>query len=464
MKTQLARLSTLSLVLLITGAVDSIRTLPAAAWFGSELIFFFIFAALIFLIPVGLVSAELSTIWPEEGDGIYGWVKHAFGKKMAFVTIWLQWINTLVWYPSMLVFISSTLAYLVDPKLTENTFLVTSISILEFWIITFIAQNSLKFSAQIAGICAVLGMMIPMGLVIGLGILWVALGHPWAISLNWAHLVPKFSHQESWISLTAIMTAFLGMELAAVHVRQINNPQSTYPKAILYSVILILITMIFGSLSIAIVLPRSEINLVLGVLQTCSVFLAQYHLLSLFKILLVLIFLGTSGSLINWVLSPSKGMSFAAQDGFIPPWLAKRAEDGTPKNLLWIQAAIVTLLCLSFKLLPSINAIYWFFTALSTELYLCMYVFMFLAAMVIKRRYPQLARPFKIPGGKLGFYLTCVLGLIGCFITLYIGFFPPQEALQLQHPELYTLYFCLGLIIMPSPIFLGLLYQRRRGS
>jgi len=462
MKTHSAYLSTMALVLLITGAVDSIRTLPAAAWFGSELIFFFIFAAVVFLIPVGLISAELSTIWPEDGNGIYGWVKHAFGKKWAFATIWLQWINTLVWYPSMLVFISSTLAYLIDPKLSENTWFVSIISIFEFWIITIIAQNSLHFSARIAGFCAVLGMIIPMSLVIFLGILWVAMGHPWAISLDWGHLLPKFSHQSSWISLTAIITAFLGMELAAVHVRQIKNPQSTYPKAIFYSVILILMTMILGSLAIAVVLPRAQINLVLGVLQTCEVFLAQYHLQAGFQLLLVLIFLGTSGSLINWVLSPSKGMSFAAQDGFIPPWLAKRAADGTPKNLLWVQAVIVSILCLGFKLLPSINAIYWFFTALSTELYLCMYVLMFLAAIRIKRQYPELPRPFQIPGRNLGFYLTCFLGLVGCGITLYIGFFPPAEALSLHRPELYTLYFGLGLIIMPSPILLGLRYHQRR--
>ena len=108
-KTHVQSLTTLSLVLLITGAIDSIRNLPAAAWFGSQLIFFFILAAVIFLIPVALVSAELATLWSEEESGIYGWVKHAFGKKFAFITIWLQWINTLVWYPTILLFITSTL-------------------------------------------------------------------------------------------------------------------------------------------------------------------------------------------------------------------------------------------------------------------------------------------------------------------------------------------------------------------
>ena len=457
-------LSTISLVLLIVGAVDSIRTLPASAWFGSQLIFFFILSAIIFLIPVGLVSAELSTIWPEEESGVYGWVKRAFGKKIAFMTIWLQWINTLVWYPTMLLFLSSTLCYLIAPELSQNPLIATILSIAIFWTVTLFALKGLHTSARIASYCAIMGMIIPMSLVIFLGFLWLIQGHPSAIELNWHSVLPRISHQDSWVSLTAIITSFLGMELAAVHVRQIHNPQRTYPKAIFYSVALILLTMILGSLSIAVVLPKSEINLVLGVVQTCSVFLEYHHLGTLFHILLCLIFIGSAGSMINWILAPSKGLSFAAQDGFIPTWLAQRKADGTPKHLLLTQAVIVTLLCLSFKLLPSINAIYWFFTALSTELYILMYVFMFIAAIKIKFSFGHLPRPFQIPGKKLGFYLTCLLGLIGCAITLYIGFFPPQEALNLAHPELYKTYFGLGLLLMTSPILLGFWYHRKSTS
>ena len=276
-KTALPSLTTFSLVLLITGAIDSIRNLPMAAWFGSQLIFFFIFSALIFLIPVALVSAELSTMWSNEESGIYGWVKHAFGKKIAFITIWLQWINTMVWYPTILLFISSTLAYLIKPEWTDNAVFASASTISIFWLLTLLGLKGLKASSKIASICAIFGMILPMGLVILLGLLWLVSGHASAVPLDWQHLVPEVAHQESWTSLTAIMTSFLGMELASVHVRQIKDPQRTYPKAMSYSIILILLTMILGSLAIAVVLPKSDINLVLGVLQTCSIFLKQNH-------------------------------------------------------------------------------------------------------------------------------------------------------------------------------------------
>ena len=90
------KISLFSLAMLITGAIDSIRNLPASALFGAEILFFFALAAICFLLPTALISAELSASLPAEG-GIYQWTKHAMGKNLGFVAVWLQWINTMVW-------------------------------------------------------------------------------------------------------------------------------------------------------------------------------------------------------------------------------------------------------------------------------------------------------------------------------------------------------------------------------
>lgn len=453
-------LSTISLVLLITGAIDSIRNLPATAWFGSQLIFFFILSAIIFLIPVALVSAELSTLWTDEEPGIYGWVKKAFGKTWAFNSIWLQWVNTLVWYPAILIFISSTLAYLIFPAGTNSKMFTITCTIIIFWSQTILALRGLHASARFAGICAILGMILPMGFIILLGFLWPALGHPSAISFAWQDLIPHLKQQESWISLTAIMTSFLGMELAAVHIRQVNEPQKTYPKAMLYSILLILATMILGSLAIAMVLPKHEINLVVGVLQTGTTFLKYHHLEYAMPILVFLIFIGSIGSMVNWILAPVQSLAYCVNDKHLPAWFSQINDKGVPHRILITQAFIVTIFCTFFLLLPNINAMYWFFTALSTELYMFMYVLMFCAALRIKTKYAHIPRAFKIPGQKHGYYLTCFLGLLGCAITIYIGFFPPQEALELPHPEYYKFYFGTGLVLMLIPPYLGLAYRK----
>lgn len=448
------KISTLALVLLITGAIDSVRNLPATALFGSSLIFFFIFSAIIFLIPVALIAAELSSAWSQEEGGIYSWVKHAFGENTAFFTIWLQWINTMVWYPTILSFIAGTLAYLINPDLAQNKYYLISVILVVFWSLTFIGLSGIRASAAFAGFCAMLGMILPMALIILLAIIWLVKGHPLAIDLSWPKLIPHWQDTESWVSLTAIMTSFLGMELAAVHVRNVRDPQRNFPRAMLFSVLLILTTMILGSLAIAFVLPKDQINLVDGVMQAFTNFFAAYHLSVLMPVIVILLLLGSLGSMINWIISPAKGMLLAADNGFLPHWLYRLNRHGVASRILILQAILVTLLCSGFLLFPSINAIYWLFTDLSTELYIMMYVFMFIAALRIKGKFSQLKRPFKIPGGHFGYYLICALGLVGCIMTLIIGFIPPETNLDFGGANHFRLVFASGIVLMITPALL----------
>lgn len=454
------KISVLALVLLITGAIDSVRNLPATALFGSSLIFFFIFSAIVFLIPVALVSAELSSTWSEEEGGVYSWVRHAFGDNLAFFTIWLQWINTMVWYPTILSFIAGTLAYLIDPELAQNKFYLIAVILIIFWFLTWIGLSGLRASATFASICAMIGMILPMGLIILLAVMWLIMGNPSAIDLSWNNLIPHWQDTQSWVSLTAIMTSFLGMELAAVHVRNVHHPQRNFPRAMFASVLLILTTMILGSLAIAIVLPQEKISLVRGVMQAFNNFFEAYQLSFLLPVIVILLLLGSLGSMVNWIISPAKGLLLAADNGFLPHWLYRLNRHGVASRILILQAILVTLLCSGFLLFPTINAIYWLFTALSTELYIMMYVIMFIAAIHLKNKYAHLPRPFSIPGGRFGYYFTCILGLAGCCITLFVGFFPPENAMDVGGAHRFRLIFSSGILLMLIPAFLLLIRKK----
>lgn len=456
------KISVFALVLLITGAIDSIRNLPGTALFGSTLIFFFVFSALVFLIPVALISAELSSTWSEEEGGIYSWVKQAYGPHFAFFTTWLQWINTMVWYPTILSFIAGTMAYLIEPSLVHNKVYLISVILIVFWSLTLLGLSGIKASASFASFCALIGMLLPMGFIIFLAVVWIIKGNPLAISMQLNDLLPSWHESQSWVSLTAIMTSFLGMELAAVHVRNIHNPQKNFPKAMFFSVILILATMILGSLSIAFVLPHDQINLVAGVMQAFTNYLAAYHLTAYLPILILLLLIGSIGGMINWIISPVKGLLLAADHGFLPHWLYKRNQHGIASRILIMQAVLVTLSCSAFLIFPSVNTIYWFFTDLSTELYIMMYVMMFIAAWRLKGKYPDRKRPFAVPGGKIGYYLVCLAGLFGCTLTLIVGFIPPEDFMDIGSPGLFRLVFTAGIVLMLLPAFLLFLFQRYR--
>jgi len=145
------------LVMLITGAIDSIRNLPTTALFGSSLVFFFIFAAIVFLIPIALVSAQLASTWTKE-SGVFHWTRLAFGENVGFLAIWLQWINTMIWYPTILSFIAGTMVFYIDPQLATNKYFLMTIILTVFWFLTLLNLRGLQTSARFASFCAVIGI------------------------------------------------------------------------------------------------------------------------------------------------------------------------------------------------------------------------------------------------------------------------------------------------------------------
>lgn len=452
------KISLFSLVLLIIAGIDSIRNLPSSALFGSALIFFFIFAAIVFLIPTSLVAAELSATFPEKG-GIYHWVRTAFGEKTAMLAIWLQWINTMVWYPTILSFIAGTAAYFIDPALAQNKAYLVSAILIIFWILTLINLFGLHVSAKINSICVLIGTMFPMLLLIILGVVWFFSNKPLQITVNASTIIPSLQESTNWVSLIAIMASFLGMELAGVHVNDIRNPQKNFPKGMLYACLFILLTMLFGSLAIAFVIPAKDINLVAGVMQVLTNFFDVFGMRWCIPILTVLIVVGSIGGIINWLISPAKGLLHAAEFGFMPKFFSQKNGHGVASRILIAQALLVSVFCLAFLLVPSVNAFYWFLTALSTELYMIMYLLMFLAAIRLHHKYVDRPKSFKIPGKNLGMWLTCLLGLFGCITTIVVGFFLPDNV-NIGSKGRYALMIGLGNVLMIAPVLLFYLYRR----
>jgi len=456
------KISLFPLTILIIAAIDNIRNLPAAAIFGSSLIFFFILSAIVFLIPTALIAAELSAAFPDKG-GVYQWIQRAFGKRAAMAAIWLQWVNTMVWYPSFLVFVAGTFAYLINPDLAQNMPYLITFILVAFWGLTLVNLKGIHVSALVNSVCASIGTIFPMVFLVVLGCVWVFRGEPLQIHLNTQNIIPSLADSASWVSLIAIMASFLGIELAGVHVNDVKNPQRNFPRAVFFAVVFILLSMIFGSLSIAFVLPEKEISLVSGVMQVFSNMFRVFGLDALTPVLTLCIGVGSIGTMINWLISPAKGLLHAAEFGFLPPIFTKTNKAGVAQNILLMQAVLVSLVCLVFLLVPSVNAFYWFLTALSTELYMIMYILMFCAALRLHYRYVDRPASFKIPGKNIGMWTTSLLGFIGCTLTIIISFFPPDN-INIGKSANYLLMIGIGNVLTISPLFLFYRYQSKHVS
>ena len=231
-----------------------------------------------------------------------------------------------------------------------------------------------------------------------------------------------------------------------------KNPQKDYPKALFISVVVIIFTLILGSLAIAIVVPKEKISLVAGLMQALEVFLDAFHLRSIFIISGTLILIGIIGNVSNWIIGPTKGLMFALKDLQVSEFLTRENNAGAPATILIVQAALCSALCLVFFFMPSINSSYWLLTVLASQLYLCMYIMLFVGAFYLRLKKSHVKRAYTVPGKLAGLALICMLGILSSAITFVIGFYPP-ESMLIENTLYYRVAILVGFLILSSPAY-----------
>jgi len=416
-------ISLFMLAMMNTAVVVGLEGLPEVGGFGLSLIFYYAIFTLIYFLPVGLVAAELGVGWPGEG-GVYRWVKEALGERMAFLAIWCQWLQILVWYPTVLAVCAVSAAYMFDPTLGDNAWFVLIISLAIFWFATIINFKGIHESGWITSFLLIVGTLLPVLAAIGLAAWWLFDGRESAIPLEANAIIPDISSVGQFVGVLAIFSFLSGLEVNSVHFRNTKNPQRDIPKSLLISGMLVLLVSILGALSVAVLVPVETINLASGTLQ---VFEKVFDVLGVNWLLPVIAgcaLLGMVGHIMIWVIGPTESLRVAAKDGLIPEMFQKMTRGGAPKNVMLLQAVIVSVICL-LGMLINLNAVFYVLTIISAQIYLVMYSLMFVSVIVLRFTKPNIERSFRIPGGKLGLWIVAGTGLIASVLGICFMFVPP---------------------------------------
>ncbi|MFI3303462.1 MAG: putative glutamine/gamma-aminobutyrate antiporter GadC [Rikenellaceae bacterium] len=459
------KLSVITLAVMNVTAVVSLRGLASEAVYGISSAFFYLFAALVFLIPTALVAAELAAMFSNKQGGVFRWVGEAFGAKTGFLAIWLQWIESTIWYPTVLTFGAVSLAFIgfnqkADIAVASNKTFTLLVVLAIYWAATFIALKGLGWVGKISKWGGIVGTIIPAGLLITLAIVYLATGGENNLDLTQSFF-PDLTKLNNIVLASSIFLFYAGMEMMGIHVMEVDDPKRNYPKAIIMGSLATVAIFILGTFAVGVIIPSSEINLTQSLLIGFDKYLSYIHLSWASPIIAIALMFGVLAGVLTWVAGPSKGIFAVGRAGYLPPFFQRANKAGVQRNILLIQGGLVTLLSLLFVVMPSVQSFYQILSQLTVLLYLIMYMLMFAAAIVLRYRMPDVERPFRLGRGNGLMWILGGMGFLGSLLAFVLSFIPPSQISTGSN----TVWF--GVLIIGCVVVVGapfIIYAMRKPS
>src|SRR4051794_25723048 len=416
-----AYISWIALAMMTTSSVASLRAAPTMAVYGLACVFLYIVPAIVFLLPTSLVSAELASGWD---GGVYNWVSLGISKPMGFLAVWCQFAMTIFYYPSLLGFVASTLAYVINPALATSGVWTACVIVVVYWSGVWVSSRGTKGIAGLASGGLIIGTLIPGVILVLFGVVFLGQGNESAAPMDSSHLLPAWAGLSSLVLIVNNFLSYSGMEMNAVHVSSLRKPDKEFPKSMFLAMGLVLTIFILPALAISWIVPAKELSLTAGVMQAFDAVFANFGTQWLTPIVGIMLVTASLGGMLTWLAGPSKGLLLISrQEGYLPPFLQKLNKNGVQQNILVVQGLITTVIGLAYALIPDVSSAYWVFSVITTQVYLIMYLLMFVAAIQLRRKHPEHPRGYRAPM-LVG---MCGVGFAASLAALLVGFIPPSQ-------------------------------------
>jgi glutamate:GABA antiporter len=430
-----------TLALMTVGTVGSLGSAPALAVFGLASVVLYLVPAVVFLLPITLVAAELAS---GSSGGVYHWVEEGISAPMGLLAVWCEFAQTIFFYPALLAYVASTLAYVFDPGLAGNGVYNAVIIIVLFWGGVLLCSRGAALVARLGSGGTRLGTLIPAVILVGLGIAYLVQGHHPAAPMTARHLLPAWTGLASIVLVVNSFFTYAGIEVNAVHVNELRNPAREYPRSIFLAMALVLAVFIGPTLAISWVIPSAQISFTAGAMQAFNSLFTHFGVGFAVPLIAIALAIGALAGMITWLDGPSEGLlRIGRAQGFLPPYFQKVNHQGIEVRIITAQGVVITLIAVLYAFIPSVSHAYWIFAAMATQVYLIMYVLMFIAAIRLRRSQPDHARGYRAPA--LG--LLCLLGAVSSVAAFVIGFIPPSQFGHLN-PLTYAVLILAGILVV----------------
>ncbi|MDR0846389.1 MAG: amino acid permease [Lactobacillales bacterium] len=460
MKKKLAgKLSLLGFFALTATMVLDVYEYPSFSTSGLNLLFFLVVGGLLWFFPAALCAAEMATVPEWEQGGVFTWVSETWGERFGFAAVFFQWIQITVGFVTMIYFLLSALAKVVDLGIVSTNPLAKTLAVLViFWLITASQLRGIGFTNRLVNFTFSLGVVLPAILLLVCMVLYLLSGGRFEFTAAQMNLVPDFKNVSMLVVFASFILSYMGVEASAGYVNELDNPKRNYPLAMFLLVIFAVVINAIGGLSIGAVVPLDKLNLSSGVLQAFDSYLAHFHISAgiVLKIIAFLVAFGIFGEISSWVVGPVRGLYMAAQKGLLPPKFRKVNKSNVPIPLVLLQGAIVSIWAIALTMFGGgDNVSFQAALSLMAVIYGLMYL-LFLSGY-LKYTFGQnkkLTPGYKVPGGKIGQRIIALSGLIVTLFVMFISFQSPAVLKGSEIGEYHIMLIVGTLIVLVLPFII----------
>lgn len=364
---------------------------PAAA-IGNQQFFWWIFLIITFLLPYGMVVAELGTTYDSDG-GLYDWVRDALGDKWGARVSWYYWINFPLWIASLATLFPPILGMVFGFEFDLIPTLIIELAFV--WIVVLMSFSKVSDSAWILNGGAVLKVLIAV--TVGVLGIWYAVTHGFANDMAPATFMPDLTNTAALGYLSIILFNFMGFEVICTFAKDMHNPARDIPKAIIMGGLAIGAIYLFCGFGIGAAIPADEIDPDFGMIMAVLTMVGDSPL---FLIICIVFLITLFANMASWSFGVNFVADYAAKHQNMPKVFAhENAKTEMPTGAAIVNGIVASLaLCLQLIPIPAISeGIFWMLFSMNVVFLLLAYIPMFPAFFKLRKVDPNRPRVFRFP-------------------------------------------------------------------
>ncbi|MDY4522692.1 MAG: APC family permease [Atopobium sp.] len=385
------KFSFISVILSVICVVFVAEAAAPAAAIGNAQFFWWVFLIITFLLPYGMVVAELGTTYDSDG-GLYDWIREAFGDKWGSRVAWYYWINYPLWIASCATLFPDILGMVFGIEFSLIAKMAIELAFV--WVVVVMSFSKVSDSEWILNGGAVIKVAIAVA-VGALGI-WYATQNGFASDMSAQTLLPSFD-SSALTNLSIILFNFMGFEVVCTFASDMEHPEKDIPKAIILGGLAIAAIYLFASFGIGAAISADAIDPDFGMIVAVQTMVGNSPI---FGIIAIAFLLTLFANMASWSFGVNFVADYAAKHGNMPQVFARESAKTEMPNGAAIVDGVVASLALCLQLIPNetiANNIFWMLFSMNVVFLLISYIPMFPAFLKLRKVDPNRERVFKFP-------------------------------------------------------------------